>query len=376
MTDLPQLQTLLVEAARRRRRRRRVATVARTFALAAPMLAVVAVVAGRESDPEVAVERPAGTARTVDQAYAVFRRAARPGDRLPRGGIRGRWGRTRLIAQHGLTHQVFLAERGRDLCLVTAEEKKVGSVGCGPVRTYLDGHRPLGSYSDEEGPGPIAFAFPDGVRQVRLTLADGTSATYPVRDNGFARMLRSRATLLEWTAPDGKPESIRFHPAPAFKAADFWPALRRPARAGDDLRGLPGARRVGEGDELGAWLVPRRGAVCLVVAYRGSEVSGCRRKVADVRRALVVGVGPEDRSARTIVAAFPHGIKRISVVRFDRTERFPLSLPSLVIRDGLDVDALRYRSPGGGTSTDRMPASATAFVLNSSNEPPEKIPPP
>src|SRR5262249_20697223 len=101
----------------------------------------------------------------------------------------------------------------------------------------------------------------------------GTSGTYPVATNGFARDAPSRPARLEWRAPDGTAQHADFFHAPAFRAQDFYPVLARKATTKDALPGLPGARLILQKGPASAWLVPRRGAVCLVLHAGTAQAS-------------------------------------------------------------------------------------------------------
>ena len=88
MTDIPELQHLLIDASTRRSRRcRRRAAGARFAALsAAALVAVVLYARGESADVEVPAASPTVSAsatpapRTLDEAYAVFRRPAAAAD--------------------------------------------------------------------------------------------------------------------------------------------------------------------------------------------------------------------------------------------------------------------------------------------------------
>jgi hypothetical protein len=378
MSDIPQLEQMLVAAAGRHgRRRRRVARAGAAAAVVVLVLAAAAAVAQLgDPDREVAVDPPAAK-KDFDAAYAVFRRPERRSDRLPgaRGPRGARFDRIRLIARTP-TLRIYLARRGSEACLVERVVRgPVGGMGCGRASAYVDGHTPIGTFSDEKGPSTIAFAFPDGVKAVRLTLEDGTVAEYPVRANGFARDVKRRAARLEWTAPDGTKQMQTFAPAPAFRAEDFYGVLKRPATPADVLRDLPGARLIASHDGVRAWLVPRLGAVCLVVHDGNREVGGCRHKVADVRRPLIVAIGPEDRSRRTIVAAFPDIIKRVRIDRRDpdRTSLRRTTGNVVVIEEAADVVAVRYRVERQESTIQGLPASTWSYVANARAEPPERV---
>jgi hypothetical protein len=200
------------------------------------------------------------------------------------------------------------------------------------------------------------------VKTVAVELADGTRATYPVKDNGFARNVPARPVRVEWTAPGGEAEHMDFMHAPAFRAEDFYPQLKRPETPDDAFEGLPGARLIAHSGDTRAWLVPRLGAVCLVVKTGTAQASGCRHKAGDVRRPLIVATG----DPRVLAIAFPGGASRVTL---DGRPRSGDSL--LVAGDGEHV--LRYRDPAREPQTERLPSGA--FTLHARPEPPTAIPP-
>jgi hypothetical protein len=374
MTDFPELQQLLVGAAARRIRRRRPRHAARlALALAVVALVVLALthLPSASRDREVPAGTPTPIApRTdaIEKAYGVFRRPARPQD--DPGKRRPPFtGKARLIASTAKS-DVFLILGKRDMCLLThAKRGSTGGGGCGPRGAYVDGKRPMGTFSDDPGPSLIAFAFPDGVEEVTLILADGSSATYPVRDNGFARDVPDRPVRLEWTAPDGEVAHTDFMAAPPFAAEDFYPELKRPETPQDALDGLPGARLIEQSGDARAWLVPRLGSVCLVVRIGGAEASGCRHKVADVRRPLIVAL-ERPNGPHALAIAFPHGASRISL---DGRAQQGSSILLTGITNG--DHTLRYRSPARHPMTDRLPGGGS-FTLHARPEPPTAIPQP
>ncbi|MDA0158643.1 hypothetical protein OM076_00080 [Solirubrobacter ginsenosidimutans] len=370
MTDMPELQAVLLDAARRRRRLRRSRRVAAAAAL--PLAALVAVLALSPSVPEREREAPAPSAKPatptrVEDAYGVLRRPARRVDRFAGeqpGDVSRRIAATPTI-------NVFLVLRGNDLCLVTAtKQNRMGGMGCGPASTYLDGRRPIGSFSDEEGPSTLVSVFPDGVAEATVTLADGSTVTRPVKDNTFALDVPARPTKLQWTAPDGRPQQNEYHAAPGFKASDFYSVLKRPEQPGDALDGLPGARRLLNLEDATAWLVPRKSAVCLVLDVDGRRASGCRHKVGDVRFPLVVALAgtPE----RIVAAAFPDAAEHIQVLPAVRSAR---SSNALIIAQGQTAQRLRWKiSSPDPPRTETLPPGDAGFVLHARAESPSSIP--
>ena len=219
MTDIPELQHLLIDAsARRSRRRRRRAAGTRFAALsAAALVAVVLYPRGESADVELPAASPRVTATpnhapsTVDEAYAVFRRPATSEDATKFAVQPGfEDAETRRIAQ-APSGNVYLAHKGWWMCLVTGDRRvPTGGLSCGRAADYLDGIMLIGTYSFEAGPSTIAFAFPDGVRKVTLTLENGDTNTYAVKANGFAREVAARPVRLAWTAPNGTAQSLDF----------------------------------------------------------------------------------------------------------------------------------------------------------------------
>jgi hypothetical protein len=216
MSDWPQLEERLLASARgRSRRRRRYLAGAPLAAVAVVALVVVLLYRGEGVDVEVPAVPPASTAgrgpETVEEAFSVFRRPATATDKPPAGLPEIMKGaETRRIAQTP-AGSVYLAHKGWTMCLLaTWARTPSGGLSCGRAADYLDAIILLGTVSSEAGPGTIAFAFPDGVRQVKLTFGDGVSRTYPVQANGFARDVPDRPERLSWTAPNGTAQTLDF----------------------------------------------------------------------------------------------------------------------------------------------------------------------
>jgi hypothetical protein len=181
-------------------------------------------------------------------------------------------------------------------------------------------------------------------------------------------------------APDDEIPAKSPTPAPTVagkptpRAADFYSVLKRPAGPDDAVRGLAEARKLVQLGHATAYLVPRRGAVCLVVQWHDQNVSGCRHKLADVRYPLVVALpGRPDRGdpQRLIAAVFPDTARNISVIPAVRSAR---SGNALLIAEGDTAQLLRWQirsqapprtltfPPGGG------------FMLHAREESPASIP--
>src|SRR3954471_24578386 len=123
MSEFPELQAALVDAAARRYGRRWAwRPVGRLILVGAAVAAVVALfaVVGRPRDIEQPVP-PAKPRVTLRQHFEVFRRPPAAKDRLPSnaalGELKMQPGRSRLVAKQG-AYKVFLVPaRGGDVCM-------------------------------------------------------------------------------------------------------------------------------------------------------------------------------------------------------------------------------------------------------------------
>ena len=140
MTDLPQLQTNLVDAATRRRRRRRVRRVTTRVAVAATLLVAFPLLAREIAapDPEVTAPTPTPTAttgppKTVEEAFGAFRRPATERDTPP-------WlaaGDEARFIGGPKAHPVYLVKRGEELCL--AVRNALEPMVCNQARAFISG---------------------------------------------------------------------------------------------------------------------------------------------------------------------------------------------------------------------------------------------
>ena len=88
-----------------------------------------------------------------------------------------------------------------------------------------------------------------------------------------------------------------------------------------------------------AWLIPRRGAVCLVIVRAGKGPrSACRHQLDDTRHPIVLAM--EHR----IVVAFPDGQRPLSV---EPTDRHGFTFDAMLIRNGEEAINIRYRDATG-----------------------------
>ena len=320
MTDLPQLQTNLVDAAARRRRRRRVRRVTARVAVAATLLVAVPAagtrdrgarsrgdgadpdpdrhgrpaedgrrrVRRRSADPRPRATRRRGSRRETRRASSAARQAH---PRLPRQARRRAVpGRPRHLAADGVQPGARVHLR-REALLVRA----AGICSPWPCRT----------------PSRRSASPTPGFKPFTLEAADALAVTFGA---GSGR--------LESTAPDGTPRADHIYRG---DAATNWGRFWDVERPADRLDDLPGARRIVSDPEVDAWLVPRRDAVCLLVRAGEDQNSGCRRNLGDTRFPIVVSV--EHR----IVAAFPDRLRPLSVEPPPATA---IRSNALLIRDG------------------------------------------
>ncbi len=356
MTDLPQLHDQLVAAAGRRRRPR--ALVPLTVALLAGLALALAVALRSGGDArEVPATPPRGGPSTARQAFAVLRRPARPGDAVgpsldlgPRSvAVR----RSRRVGRMGRERYFLVETAGRQLCLVARSRTGGGALGCGPVRTYLDGTRPQASFSDEPGPSTFAAIFPDHTTAVRLILDDGSLLTPRVQRNAVLLELPGRVAEMTWRSPDGVARRLRFAKAPPDRAADFYRALRRAGSPSDRRPGLTGARQVAPD----VWIGQAGDSLCLAFA----ETTACHPRVGDVRRALVI-VTP-DRAE--LVAAIPDAIQHVTVEYADGHRERRANTTNVLRLGAAGVVGLRYHVDGiDHGDTDRIPRRSTVTILN------------
>lgn len=229
MSDWPQLEQRLLDSARARSRRRRMPRLRLLVPLVASLaIAVIVVVASRSPQSGVvpADERAVPTQQQAEHSlardYGVFRRSTTSADALPltakqrtamERGCAGATGSpmcwhpetARLVHRGGDERFYLLQGRTRDdLCLVGF----IGHRGAGGSCTIANADRlakPMGSYGvpGKGRPGAGYTVFPDGVKRVAYTFADGTTTSHAVERN-FAYVSSNAAiTSLSWIV-DGK----------------------------------------------------------------------------------------------------------------------------------------------------------------------------
>jgi hypothetical protein len=372
MTDIPELQHLLIDAAARRSRARRRAKGVRAVALVAVVaLAVVALprIDGQDVEiPAVPPPTPTATPTTIEAAYGVFRRPSRPTDRVELKQMPG--AETRRIAKTSKV-DVFLAAKGERVCV--AVERIAGratDLTCGPQSQFLGGHRLLGATTTR--PNSLAFAFPDGVRSVTFTREDGHRTSFVVISNGVTVQPPSPIVKAEWTAPDGQPQHANFF-TKTLAAQDLYVALNAAPGPAGELQGLPGSRRVLEAGSASAWLVPRQNAVCLVLKVAERTTSGCRSPVTETRHPIVVSL-PGGAGERVVAAAFADVITRSEVTPEAGIVRLSKGSGVLLWSDRGEARTLRYRGAARGSASTAVPAVVEGFVLSARPRAPETIP--
>jgi len=329
MTDLPALESLLVDAASRRRRRRRAKRGVLLVAVAALVAALLPMVT--RDVPNDEREVPAATPTPIPN-YGVFDRPATAADEM---SVRSPKTETRLIATQGKLRAYLERLRNGQYCLLTTVGKQAQTRGCAELSD-----RPLGLI----GNGLLIFAVPDSIREV--TIGD---KRYPIQTNGLIANVPAGPVTVRW--PGGKFD----YPGNAItQPTDLYAVFKRPEQPEDRLDGLPGARRLLARDRVSVFLAPRKGEVCLIVktvdAGREDTRAGCRPGI--VHSPLVVAA--PHLPQHVIAAVFPDGT----------TPNWATATGNFVfIPNGEEVTQLSYTDPTGRTRTDRFPKGAAAFVL-------------
>ena len=259
MTEFPELQQALVDAARRRHGR-----APRTWRLVRPVLvtgacaaAVAAVLMLSTSAPDD--EQPAAPAVTpadppaapgvttgdpLEQYYGVFRRPASDADALPnvqdiRNGLGGRDGaafdptKARLVVEDGAL-QVFVAGaqmQGRpSICVFLFEDRRTDRSACTLLAPHYEPGGPEvtggsssmrggewevtgGSWAMRGGEGELfVAAVADGVDEVVLTFADDSTQRLAARDNAVYARLERRPVSFAYNDADGRRHAVEISP--------------------------------------------------------------------------------------------------------------------------------------------------------------------
>ncbi|RKQ90709.1 hypothetical protein C8N24_0522 [Solirubrobacter pauli] len=355
MTDLPQLQTLLVHAAVKRRRRRRVRRAA------APVLALAVLVAAipwvlhdvRVPDREEPVTP--SVVPSVEEAFGPFQgpdtaplNDRRAGDRVRRVGRPAHRAPVTYLRLRG--DQLCLIVRIRPLCAVASE--------------LVSGHRILFGVVNGRG----YAVLPNGVRSVRREWTGFEPAPFAVTNNLVVFSAPVGGGRLDWVAPDGTPAHLEVrNPKDPHS---FYPRLNEPATEADRYANLPGARLLAGAEGVRAWLVPRRQRICLVVELTGGSGGSVCRRPDEVSTPLVIATPAEPQ---VVVAAFPSTLVPLEVS--PATARSRVSADGILVLDGTDLTALRWRDTQTGSDVQlRTPFAIDGYVLNGEAGHPSRYP--
>ncbi|MDA0183448.1 hypothetical protein OJ997_24275 [Solirubrobacter phytolaccae] len=362
MTDLPQLQTLLVDAAVKRRRHRRVRRAGvPVLVLAALVLALPWVLRdARLPDLETPAVTP-GPALSVEDTFGGFRA---PTERDP-AALQLPDARVRTLGQPGTAYRdAYLRLRGPELCLVVVPD----FFECGAASELAGGHKILAKIVG----GRVYAAFPNRIQAIRRTWSGFEPAGFVVARNLVVFTAPPGAGELSWKAPDGTPVTRKLRD---IRDPRLWyPRLTEPEDALDRLAGFAGARHLiaDEDADVHAWLVPRKNAICLLVRVRRVENSGCRTPVEDVGSPLVVATpaSPEP----VVVAAFPSTLVPLEVRPGEVRDK--IVDDGVLILDGESAMAIDYRYPRErGTRDVMLPYNIDGYVINGDEVRPGELKP-
>jgi hypothetical protein len=210
VTDFPELQAALVEAAGRRRGRRWAWRPVGGLIVVGAAVAAIALIAVLGRSPDV--EQPAPPARphpTLRQRFEVFRRPRTAADRLPSnpdrlGELKLRPQGSRRVAKQG-GYEVFLVPtRDGQVCIADYTARLADGAICSSRRELDDETNPLGQF----GPDWVVYAFQDGVHDVRVVLADGTVVRPRLRDNAILVRVAEGPYSVTWIGASGEPHGI------------------------------------------------------------------------------------------------------------------------------------------------------------------------
>jgi hypothetical protein len=211
VTEFPELQTALVDAAGRRYARRRAwRPVGGLILVGAAVAAAVVLIAviGRSPD----IEQPAPPAKprvTLRQHFEVFRRPRTPADKLPSdvdtlGLLKLRPGRSRLVAKQGRYEVYLVPTRGGEVCIADYTRGLPEGAICSSVADMADETNPLGQF----GPDWLTYVLPNGVHDIRVVLADGTVVRPRLRDNAILVRVPEAPYSVTWVGAAGELHGI------------------------------------------------------------------------------------------------------------------------------------------------------------------------
>lgn len=355
MTDLPQLQTLLVDAAVKRRRRRRVRRAAAPVLALAVLLALIPWVLHDVRVPDREEPVTPSVVPTVEQAFGPFQTPGRPplpavlpGDRVRRVGQPAQGAADTYLRLRG--DQLCLFVRSRSLCAVASD--------------LASGHGILFGVVNGRG----YAVLPNGVRSVRREWTGYRPASFAVNQNLVVFSAPLGGGRLDWVAPDGTPAHLEVRNPK--NPHSFYPRLNEPATEADRYANLPGARLLLEDKGVHAWLVPRRQRICLVVELAGGSGGSACRRADEVSAPLVIATTAEPQ---VVVAAFPSTLIPLGIS--PATARNRVSADGILVLDGTDLTALRWRDTRTGSEAQlRTPFNIDGYVLNGEAGHPSRYP--
>jgi hypothetical protein len=233
MTILPELERAPVQAAKPHTRRRSAARPIAALAVAA--VAAFAAVGARAWWPADTAEQtatapvaPQQPADALSSSYSVFSRPRVARDQLPKpfGAKRVQpvpdttvdYGQSRLVATATAARAYALPATKRSdkpaVCLLVALNDGGGGFGCSDHSSAGASKRLPGQRLTVSGKSLYFYLTPDGVREVRLTLRDGSTVTGRAQDNGVLIGPTRGAQRVTWIDTAGKSHSERQHDDP------------------------------------------------------------------------------------------------------------------------------------------------------------------
>jgi hypothetical protein len=176
---------------------RAAARAAARSALASQPQTMPAVHTGRKSHAGHTVRAKSSAVATLDENFALFRRASRPEDQVPytpQDSIS-----RKSIASDGTP--IYLRHNAKDLCVGVAGSGG-GGEACGPLANALT--RPV-MVEAEGGTGTMLVGVvPDSVNSIAFATETGESSKVQVQGNVFVVRAQGRLTSLDWVLQDGR----------------------------------------------------------------------------------------------------------------------------------------------------------------------------
>jgi hypothetical protein len=310
MTDFPELQSALVDAARERYGRRvriprfprRLVPIAAACAVAA---AIAIVVATRPADREQAAPPATPPAEQLERSFEIFRRPATPADALPltgkrlerfasgRGDAKMDVGTSRLAYKEN-THRLYLIEAEIDgrpaVCTSWFRGDLELSGFCGPLDDTGVVYTVVPARFGE--PNTVLGAAVDGVKLVSA-ISDRAHFGWEVQNNGVLLRVDHFPSRVFWTDATGRERSI--DPPPATVDDRALPASECPTLGSLPADAEATAERLAL--ELARSQFPEYTPRATGVGIAHGFVQGCGPAVAE--RTIVVTVALESGSGAT-----------------------------------------------------------------------------